>query len=199
MDDISNDVKDYRKPKYDINPVFVNRWSKRSMTGEALPKDDIMSLFDAARWAPSSYNNQPWRFIYALKDTSEWDELFDLMIDFNKSWAKNASALIVIISKKYFDYNGKYSQTHAFDTGAAWMSLALQGSMKGLVVHGMQGFDYDKAKDILDIPDDHEVLAMAAVGYPAPKDALPEDLRKSEEPSSRKDFSEFVFEGKFSK
>ncbi|MGH7802401.1 MAG: nitroreductase family protein, partial [Thermodesulfobacteriota bacterium] len=140
------DVKEYRKPEYPVDEIFLKRWSPRAMSGEEISEDELMSLFEAARWAPSSYNNQPWRFLYARRNTKNWELFFNLMTEGNKIWAKKAAALIVIASKKTFDYNGSPSRTHSFDAGAAWQNLALQGSLQGLVVHGMQGFDYDKAR-----------------------------------------------------
>jgi nitroreductase len=112
------------------------------MTGEELPDDLIMSLFEAARWAPSSYNNQPWRFIFAKRNSDHWDSLFNLLLEGNKKWAKNAVVLIVIVSRKNFEYNEKFSVTHQFDAGATWENFALEASSKNLVCHGMQGFDY---------------------------------------------------------
>ena len=92
-----------RKPNYPINPLILNRWSPRAMTGETLNDDDIMSLFEAARWAPSSYNNQPWRFIYAKRNTKHWDRFFNLLAEGNKIWAKNAALLVLVISRKNFE------------------------------------------------------------------------------------------------
>lgn len=193
------EAKQVRKADYPVDDIFINRWSPRAMSGESISREELMSLFEAARWAPSSYNNQPWRFLYALRDTPEWSLFFDLLVEFNQSWAKNAAALILILSKKNFDHNGQPSLTHSFDTGAAWAGLALQGFRNGLVVHGMQGFDYDKAKTVLNIPDEYQVEAMAAVGKPGRKENLPEALRERETPSTRKPIAEIVFEGKFKK
>ena len=186
-----------RKPEYPINEIFLNRWSPRAMSGEEIGENELMSLFEAAKWAPSSFNNQSWRFLYANRNGPDWGLFFDLLSEQNKTWAKNAAALIVIISKQTFDHNGKPSRTHTFDTGAAWENLALQGSINGFVVHGMQGFDYDKAKELLKIPDDFSVEAMAAVGRPGKKEGLPQALQEREFPSDRKKLSEIVFEGKF--
>jgi nitroreductase len=126
-----------RQSTYKINPLILHRWSPRSMTGEELDEDTIMSLFEAARWAPSSYNNQPWRFIYAKRNTLHWDKLFNLLAEPNKVWTKNAAVLIVVLARKNFEHNEKYSITHQFDAGAAWESLALEASSRGIVVHGM--------------------------------------------------------------
>jgi nitroreductase len=186
-----------RKADHPIDKLFLDRWSPRAMTGEPIPEEDLMSLFEAARWAPSSYNNQPWRMLYARRDTEHWQTFFDLMIEFNQSWAKDAAVLVLFISKTHFVFNGEPSVTHSFDTGAAWQNLALQGALKGLVVHGMQGFDYEGARTALNIPEGYDVEAMAAIGRPAAAETLPEDLRSREEPSDRRALEETICEGPF--
>jgi len=188
-----------RKSTYEINHLILSRWSPRSFTGQELDDKELFSLFEAARWAPSSYNNQPWRFIYAKRNSSHWNVLFGLLGDGNKPWCSNASVLVVIISKKTFDYNGKPSFTHQFDAGAAWENLAIQGIAQGLATHAMQGFDYQRAKKELDVPDDYEVMAMIAIGKKAPKEKLSPELQKNEFPNNRKSLSEIVMEGKFRK
>ena len=180
-----------------IDKLFLDRWSPRAMTGEGISHEDLMTLFEAARWAPSSYNNQPWRILYAPRDSEHWLLFFDLLVDGNKAWAKNAAALILFISQKTFGFNGAPSVTHSFDTGAAWENLALQGSLKGLVVHGMQGFDYEGAREKLNIPEGFDVEAMAAIGKPADPASLPDDIRAKEAPSDRRKLEETVCEGPF--
>lgn len=187
-----------RKSSHKVSDIFVNRWSARAMSGE-VSEQELTSLFEAARWAPSSYNSQPWRFVYAKRNTPAWNTMFDLLVDFNKQWAKNAGALVVIISKNTFDHNGELSRTHSFDTGAAWQNLALQGSLDGLVIHGMSGFDYDKARKTLCIPDGYTIEAMAAIGKPGNIADLPEGMRNMEKPSDRNEIAHFVFEGTFKK
>jgi len=155
-----------------------------------------MVLFEAARWAPSSGNNQPWRVLYARRDTAHWPIFFDLLGDGNKRWADKGAALLIFISKKTRD-NGKFAITHSFDTGAAWVSLALQGAIKGYVVHGMQGFDYEKARAVLKIPEDYAVEAAAVVGKAGKITDLPEDLREREKPNTRRPTKESVCEGPF--
>lgn len=188
---------DKRKSDHLIDNIFLDRWSPRAMSGEPIQHEELMVLFEAARWAPSSYNNQPWRFLYARRGTSHWPLFFDLMAEFNQSWAKNAAALVVFISKTTFDFNGEPSVTHSFDTGSAWENLALQGWLKGLVVHGMQGFDYDRARNVLNIPEGFQVEAMAAIGKPAAPDTLPADLREKEAPSDRRKLEQTICEGPF--
>jgi nitroreductase len=188
-----------RKSDYSVTPLILNRWSPRALSGASIDKKDLMTLFDAARWAPSSYNNQSWRFIFATRDMPEWNLLFNLMVEPNQVWAKNAAALVVIFSKNTFDFNNKPSRTHSFDTGAAWQNLSLQATAMNLVVHGMEGFDYDRAKKDLGIPDDYTIEAMCAIGKLGKKEELPEKLQQVEEPSDRKPLSEIVFAGKFGK
>ena len=188
---------DKRSADYPIDKLFLDRWSPRAMTGAPIPRADLLTLFEAARWAPSSYNNQPWRMLYALRDTEHWQTFFDLMVEGNQSWAKNAGALLLFLSKKTFDYNGKPSITHSFDAGAAWENLSLQGSLKGYVVHGMQGFDYERARNALNVPDDFQIEAMVAVGFPGSAEVLPEKLRSKEAPSDRRKLEETICEGPF--
>src|SRR5437016_7384539 len=153
-----------------------------------------MRRFKAARWAPSSFSTQQWRALYARRGTEHWQTFFDLLVDANKVWAKNAAVLVVFISRKFFDHNDEPSVTHSCDAGAAWENFALQGFHQGLVVHGMQGFDYDRARKQLRIPDEFQVEAMAAVGKPGAKESLPEKLQTRESPNDRHKVSESVFE-----
>jgi nitroreductase len=188
---------DTRKAEHPIDNLFLDRWSPRAMSGEEISHDELMTLFEAARWAPSSYNNQPWRILYARRNTGHWPRFFDLLVEANKAWCRDAAALLVFVSKTTFDHNGKPSITHSFDTGAAWENLALQGWLNGFVVHGMQGFDYEKAKSELNVPDGFQVEAMAAIGRPGKKEDLPEKIREREFPSDRRKLSETAFEGRF--
>ena len=184
-----------RVPDHPILPLILHRWSPRSMTGESISEGELMSLFEAARWAPSSYNNQPWRFLYAKRDTPPFSQFFYLLVDFNKEWCKMAAVLGVIASQAILEKTKKPAITHALDTGAAWENLALEGHARNLVVHGMQGFNYEKAKTSLNIPEEFQVLAMFAIGKRALPENLIEELLKKEKPTSRKKVTEFAFEG----
>jgi nitroreductase len=159
--------------------------------------EQMMSLFEAARWAPSSFNAQLWRFVYAKRGTPYFQKFFDLLVPFNQLWTKNASFLVLIISRKKFTYNDQPSRTHSFDAGAAWENLALEGSMQGLVVHAMEGFNYDKAREVCAIPDDYSIEAMIAIGKQGLITDLPEELREREFPSDREPLQTFLFEGIF--
>jgi nitroreductase len=186
-----------RKADYPIESLFVERWSPRAMSGESLSEGEILTLFEAARWAPSTYNEQEWRFLYARRETPQWQSIFDLLVEGNQAWCKNAAILVVIVAHKVFAKNGKPNPVHLFDVGAAFENIALQGTAMGLVVHGMQGFDFEKARTTLKVPDDYAVAAMFAAGRPAPVDVLPEPLREREKPTGRKPVSEFICEGSF--
>ena len=192
-----NNITKIRKVENNINPLFVNRWSPRAMSGEEISHDDLMGLFEAARWAPSSYNNQPWRFIYAKRNTDHWQTLISLLVEGNKIWAKNAAVIVVVISRKTFEFNEKPAITHQFDAGAAWENLALEATSRELVTHGMQGFDFNEARKVLGIPDSFDVMAMIAIGKLGQKENLPRDLQEREYPSNRKPLEEIVMEGKF--
>ena len=191
-------VKSFRKTESEIEPYMLRRWSPRSLTGEAISTEELMSLFEAARWAPSCFNGQPWHFLYATRDSENWPLFFNLMGEFNQAWTKNAAVLILVLSRNNFAYNDKPNANHSFDTGAAWENLALEASARGLVAHGMAGFDYAKAKIDLKVPDSYTIEEMIAIGKPDKKEKLPVDMQKTEEPNDRKKVSEFIRAGIFS-
>ena len=187
-----------RTPEYAVDRLFLDRWSPRSLVPDPIPDADLFAILEAAGWAPSSYNNQPWRILYARNGTPLWPLFFDLLDAGNKAWAKDAAVLLLFVSNAKFDRNGKPCLTHSFDCGAAWQNIALEATMKGYAAHGMQGFDLAKARVVLEVPDDFQVEAMAALGRQGPKAALPENLREMESPSPRRPLAETVAEGKFS-
>jgi nitroreductase len=186
-----------RRAEYPIDKIFVDRWSPRAMSGETIAEQDLMVLFEAARWAPSSFNNQPWRILYARRDSEHWPLFLNLLVESNRIWAEKAAALLLFISKTTFDHNGRPARTHSYDTGAAWENLALQAMLRGYVAHGMQGFDYERARTALKIPDDYQVEAMAAVGMPGPRESLLEKLQAKETPNDRRPVSQSICEGPF--
>lgn len=179
-----------------VDRIFVDRWSPRSMSGEEISETELMTLFEAARWAPSSMNNQPWRILYAHRGSEHWPLYFNLLVESNRVWCVNAAALVLFVSKTTHE-NGSPCRTHSYDCGAAWMSFALQGTMNGFVIHGMQGFDYELARTSLAIPDGYQVEAMASVGRPGCIDDLPEHLQKRETPSDRRPLDKTVCAGPF--
>ena len=185
-----------RTTEYPIDNVFLKRYSPRAMSGETITKEELMTLFEAGRWAPSSNNSQPWRFVYAQRETTSFENLLSFLTEHNKTWCQNASTLIVVISKNNFD-NGNPSKTHSLNTGMAFENLALQATEMGLISHGMEGFDYTLAKEKLEVSDDYSVEMMIAIGKLGNIEDLPEILREREKPSSRKNLEEIVFEGNF--
>ncbi len=163
---IQDTAKNVRKNPEGVLDSIIYRWSPRSMSGASLPEDVLTPLFEAAKYAPSAFNAQPEQFYYSKKDSKSFVELFNLLTPSNQSWCKNASFLILLVSKISFEHNGKLDKTHSFDTGAAWEAFAIEGTKRNLVVHGMSGFDYAKAKEYLKLGDDFSIECMIAVGEP---------------------------------
>lgn len=185
-----------RKPDQTILPLLVDRWSPRAMNGESLTLGELSRLLEAARWAPSSMNFQPWRCLYALRSGPHWTAYLEFLVPGNRLWAQHGGALAVFISQRH-TVDGSPFPTHSYDTGAAWLSFALQGWVDGLVVHGMRGFDAESVRRVLGVPESYSVDAMAAVGKPGDPAALPEKLRAREAPSSRRPVTESAREGLF--
>ena len=188
----------HRQATFPIHPLFLDRWSSRAMSGEALSETELMTLFEAARWAPSSGNFQPWRFLYARRDTDFWQAFLELLVPGNRSWAERAGALVLVISQTHFDGDGRPFVTHSYDAGAAWQNLALQASLSNLVAHGIGGFDYQRARRVLRVPDAYAVEAMIVLGKRGDETQLGESLQKREVPNDRRPLAQSVCEGPFS-
>jgi nitroreductase len=190
-----------RTAEYAIESLFLDRWSPRAFDGSAIGEGDLMRLFEAAHWAPSASNYQPWTFLYAHRGDENWDNFLSALVPFNQSWVKNASALIYIVSDKMMqsspDGEPAPSHSHSFDAGAAWANLALQASLQGLYTHGMTGVDFDAARTVLNVPDRWRIEAAVAVGRKADPSILPEKLAEREVPSGRKPVSAIVRRGPF--
>ncbi len=186
-----------RRPENPVQDLLINRWSPRAFTSEPITDEELLSLFEAARWAPSSFNEQPWRFIYAKRESEYWGTFLGLLGEFNRLWARNASVLILAVSSESFTRNGKPNRHHGFDCGAAWLNLALQASAMGFAAHAMAGFDAGRSVAELGIPDGHAAQAMIAVGKPGSVELLPPEMRGRETPSSRRPISTFVKVGTF--
>jgi nitroreductase len=184
----------HRPPEHGVDPIFPSRWSSRAMDGRPLERPELMRLLEAARWAPSAFNGQPWRFRYALNGGPHWDGFFTLLKESNQVWCAAAGALLVVLSRTVDD-DGDPVTSHSLDTGAALQNLLLQGSRVGLVTHAMAGFDRDAARALLAVPDDLAVECMVAVGRPGPADRLPERLRAREVPSGRLPLSDLAAAG----
>jgi nitroreductase len=173
-----------------ILPLFIDRWSPRAMTGEAVPREALMTILEAARWAPSSHNVQPWRFLYALRDDAHWQDFLSLPNERNRSWCSRAGALLVLVADTA-------PKTHAFDTGCAWGYMALQASALGWSAHAMAGFDAQRARQLLNIPEAFAVQAMVAIGRQGVPDVLSDELRGREFPSPRRPVADSAMAGRF--
>ncbi|HSA33422.1 MAG TPA: nitroreductase family protein [bacterium] len=169
----------------EILPEIMKRWSMRALSPEPLPHYDITAICEAARYAPSCFNEQPWRFMAATSPT-DIERLRSFLAPKNRRWADVAPVLLLILAKKTFARNGKPNRWSSFDTGTAWGYLTLEAWRRGIVAHGMGGFDAEKARSELKIPDDHDIIAMAALGYPGDPAKLAEEFRESEKPGERR-------------
>lgn len=154
-DEIEAEILEARPPATDrVDPRFVERWSPRAFSDRSVPDEDLEAIFEAARWTPSSFNEQPWRFVYATSQEDR-DRFLEAILPGNRAWAKDAPVLVYIVARTTFERNGKPNRHAWFDTGAAWMSLALQARQLGIHTHAMGGIDPEKAASILDLPEDH--------------------------------------------
>jgi nitroreductase len=197
---MSLDLTHTRQPEHPVAPEFPARWSPRSFTDRPLAQGDVMSLLEAARWSPSASNHQPWRFVWALRGEGAFNAIRDALTGINPVWAGKAGALIVVVSKDVAlnrDGDEVPNRTAGFDTGAAWMSLALQGRTMGLVSHAMGGFDKAALAAVVGLPEGHTIQCVVAVGEQGAIDALPEDLRAREKPSGRTPVEDFAVHGRF--
>lgn len=185
-----------RTPDYPIDAQFVERWSPRAFADRPVTEEQVLTVLEAARWAPSASNLQPWRFFYGVRGSAEFDTLLSLLVPFNEGWAKNAGALIFVTSVTSFD-GSRQNITHSFDAGSAFMSLSLQAHSMGLIAHGMAGVDFEKAPLVLRLPDNLKLNAAVAIGYRGDPATLPEALQKREAPSPRLPLTELAFKGHF--
>lgn len=187
------------KTDYPVHDIIRNRWSPRAFSDEPVEKDLLLRLFDAARWAPSSYNEQPWRFIVATKEhPDEYEQLSRVLNEYNRKWATTAPVLILTVVKENFERTGKTNRVAEHDLGAAMSYLTFEATANDLFVHQMAGILPEKANEIFDIPEGFRPLTMAAVGYLGEPDRLPEDLaRKEQGERKRKPLEEIVFTGEW--
>ena len=187
------------KIEHPVSTLIEQRRSKRSFLDQPVEHEKISSLFEAARWAPSSMNEQPWSYLYATKDQDElWNKLFDTLMEGNKVWVKDAPLLVLSLARKKFERNDRVNATAKYDLGGANAFLSLQATEMGLNVHQMGGFDAQKVRDDLNVPDHYEIGVIMAIGYPGNPDQLPENLKQREEaPRRRKPQDDFVMNEAF--
>lgn len=190
-----------RTADHPINELFLKRWSPRAFDGSEMPEADLKTILEAARWAPSAFNTQPWRFVYALRGEQAYETLYGLLDDFNGSWAAGASALVFVVSDLLVDGVSEDGPVpalfHAFDAGGAWAQAALQATLLGYHTHAMAGLRRDKAHAVLDLPERFKVHVAFAIGRRGDAGQLTPDLQAQERPSGRKSLTEIAFRGVF--
>ena len=183
----------------ELHDLIKRRWSPRSFSSRLVEREKLLSIMEAARWAPSCFNEQPWHFIVATKDSpEEFDRMLSCLAEANRVWAKNVPVLIITAARLYFDHNGKENRWAWHDVGLAVENMALQALSMGIFVHQMAGFNSDRTKIVYDIPEGHEPVTAIALGYPGEPEALPEELRARELlVRERKKVESFVFGGRW--
>ena len=189
-----------QKPAATDHPVhdfIVKRWSPRAFSEKPVPPEVLRSLFEAARWAASSYNDQPWSYLVATSDDEQnYSKMLGVLMDMNALWAKQAPVLAISVARQNFKHNGAPNRVALHDVGAANAQLTMEATSRGLLVHQMAGFHLDKAREVFGIPAGWEPVSAIAIGYPGDPETLPEKLREPELAlRTRKPLSEFVMSG----
>lgn len=192
---LTPEAASFRKPEHEVLPLFLNRWSPRSFQDKPVPDELVLQAFEAARWAPSSGNGQPWRYVIA-RTQEDREKFLTFVNESNVEWCRKAPVLAVVFAGQVTPH-GNVNRWGGFDAGASWGYLALHATALGLHAHAMGGFDKEKAKATLQAPDDYEAMAVIALGYRGDKDQLSERNREREQPSSRKPLADTLFEGAF--
>lgn len=186
-----------RTPAAAVDPLFIERWSPRAFASTPVPQATLDALFEAARWAPSCFNDQPWLFVYANDDES-LARFRPLLNEWNQSWASTAPVLGFIFARKTFRKNGNPNRWGGFDAGAAWMSLALQARMRGLYTHAMAGVDFDAVYPALGVPaDEYEAICAFVVGEQGDVATLPTEIAAQEAPNGRVALTEIARKGSY--
>ena len=181
-----------RQFKYNIMQEIKDRWSPRAFSTEKIPEEDLQAIMEAASYAPSCFNEQPWRFLLASED-KELEIMHSLLTEKNYRWAKNAPVLILVIAHRYFAYNNKENRWHQFDSGTAWGYLSLEAQKRGFITHGMGGFRRKKTRETLNISEDYEIIAVVAVGKMGNKEDLEDEFKKEEFPNTRRPLEDSVW------
>ena len=184
---------------FPVHELIRERLSPRAFADKPVPQDVLRSIFEAARWAPSSFNEQPWAFIVSTKDDKEnFEKMLSILVDFNVQWAKSAPILALAVAKLAFANNNAPNRNAQYDTGAATALLSVEATARGLAVHQMAGFDAEKARKVFEIPKGWEPIAALAIGYPGDPASLPAPLKDREmAPRTRKPIAEFVMSGQW--
>ncbi|MBP1960976.1 nitroreductase family protein [Paenibacillus aceris] len=189
------EVEENRKADYPVHSLFLNRWSSRAFEPREVSDETLLTVLEAARWAPSSSNLQPWRFIVA-KSEPQKQKFQSFIKPNNRLWTDHAPILVLILSHK-LRQDGAPNGAHAFDAGAAWASIAFQAHLLGLATRAVGGYDKDIARKELGVPDEYELHAVIALGYRGSLESLPSDLQERELPNSRRALNDSIIEGSF--
>lgn len=184
--------------EHPVLDVIRNRWSPAIYSPEPVEQEKLLSILEAARWAPSSFNAQPWSFLVARKeDAEEFAKMLSCLVPGNVAWAQGAPVLMISVARLQFEHNGKPNRHAWHDTGIATGFLMLQATGLGILAHGMAGFDADKTRQLYGIPESHAAVAAIALGYPGNETGAPEELRKRNQRRPRRDLNQFVFAGRW--
>jgi len=180
-----------------VHDLVARRWSPRAFESRAVPADDLRAVLEAARWAPSCFNEQPWRFLVARRDDVDaFETMLSCLGESNRVWARNAGALVLTVARETFTHNDAPNAHAWHDVGLASAQLTLEATARGLAVHPMAGIVRDRIREVYAVPDGHAPVTAMAIGYPGSPDALPEALRKREvAPRARRPQPEFVYSG----
>jgi len=189
----------HAQPDHPVHDLVARRWSPYGYDPRPLPAADLASLFEAARWSPSAFNEQPWRYVVAVReDTKAFDGLLSCLVEANQQWARNASVLVVAVASLNHDRNGKPNGTALHDLGLAAAILTAEATDRGLAVHQMSGILPDRARELYGIPEGFEAVTAMAIGYAADPAALPAALRERDTtPRTRRPLGETVFSGRW--
>lgn len=192
-------MKNHAPAEHPVNQLILERWSPRAFSDKEIASADLASLFEAARWAPSSNNEQPWAFIVSRRsDKEDFEKALQPLVEFNANWAKNAAVLGFAVSELAFAKTGSPNRNAQYDTGAAMLQLSIEATARGILVHQMAGFDPETARDMFAIPSGWEAIAAFAMGYAGDPASLPQPYRDRETaPRIRKPLHEFVMSGKW--
>lgn len=192
-------VENIRIAGHPVHDQFLGRWSPRAFTSEVMTEAEVLTLLEAAGWAPSASNLQPWRFVYGLRSDAGFAAIADALVPFNRGWAEKASALIVVASKTTTlkDEAEVPNSFHAFDSGAAWAQLALQAHLKGWIAHGIGGFDHARLAVNVKLPEGYALHAVVAFGHQGGPANLQEMLQAREHPNDRLALAEVARHGSF--
>jgi nitroreductase len=179
-----------------VHPLILGRWSPRAFLDKPVPEPDLLGVLEAARWAPSCFNEQPWRFLVARREPA-LASLRACLTESNQAWANRAPVLLAVLSVPVFTLDNRPNHWNAFDAGTAWGYLALEAHHRGLVAHGMGGFSQKAVREAFHVPEDWGVHALVALGYRGPAEQLPEAQREKEHPTQRKALNEIWSDGEF--